>query len=78
MIPIRLMELLPASLRTFVVSTSYQLGSLVSSVSATIEVTLGERFPLPLKGSMTRHMYLHGLCIRMCNCSHFPWPRVSR
>lgn len=46
-IPIHLMELAPASLRTFVVGTSYQVGNLVSSASSTIESTIGERFPLP-------------------------------
>jgi len=29
------------------VGTSYQLGNLVSSASATIEATVGQRFPLP-------------------------------
>ncbi|KAF3170707.1 hypothetical protein TWF225_010732 [Orbilia oligospora] len=46
-IPIHLMELSPASFRTFVVGTSYQLGNLVSSASSTIEATLGEKWPLP-------------------------------
>jgi SHS family lactate transporter-like MFS transporter len=46
-IPIHLMELSPASFRTFVVGTAYQLGNLVSSASSTIEATISERFPLP-------------------------------
>ena len=45
-IPAHLLELSPASMRTFVVGTSYQLGNLVSSASSTIEATIGERFPL--------------------------------
>lgn len=46
-IPVHLLELSPASIRTFVVGTSYQLGNLISSASSTIEATLGEDFPLP-------------------------------
>jgi SHS family lactate transporter-like MFS transporter len=46
-LPIHLSELSPGSLRTFTVGTAYQLGSLASSASSTIEATLGERFPLP-------------------------------
>jgi len=56
-IPIHLMELSPGSFRTFVVGTSYQLGNLASSASATIEATIGERFPLPLKGKTTQYKY---------------------
>ena len=57
-IPIHLMELSPGAFRTFVVGTSYQLGNLVSSASATIESTLGERFPLtPLADGTPRYDY---------------------
>jgi SHS family lactate transporter-like MFS transporter len=56
-IPIHLMELSPGSFRTFVVGTSYQLGNLVSSASSTIEATIGERFPLPPKGTTKRYEY---------------------
>lgn len=56
-IPIHLMELSPGSFRTFVVGTSYQLGNLVSSASSTIESTIGERFPLPPKGTTKRYNY---------------------
>ena len=64
-IPIHLMELSPGSFRTFVVGTSYQLGNLVSSASSTIEATIGERFPLPAKGSVKRFQYGKVICIFM-------------
>ena len=64
-IPIHLMELSPGSFRTFVVGTSYQLGNLVSSASSTIESTIGERFPLPPKGSTHRYKYGLVICIFM-------------
>lgn len=64
-IPIHLMELSPGSFRTFVVGTSYQLGNLVSSASSTIESTIGERFPLPPKGSVKRYEYGKVICIFM-------------
>ncbi|KAF2870697.1 carboxylic acid transporter protein-like protein [Massariosphaeria phaeospora] len=64
-IPIHLMELSPSSFRTFVVGTSYQLGNLVSSASSTIEATIGERFPLPPKGSVKRYKYGLVICIFM-------------
>ena len=57
------MELSPASFRTFVVGTSYQLGNLVSSASSTIESTIGERFPLPPKGETQRYQYGLVICI---------------
>lgn len=57
-IPVHLMELSPASFRTFVVGTSYQLGNLISSASSTIEATAGERFPLPPTASgVQRYVY---------------------
>ncbi|KIM32985.1 hypothetical protein M408DRAFT_326659 [Serendipita vermifera MAFF 305830] len=61
-IPIHLMELSPASFRTFVVGTSYQLGNLVSSASSTIEATAGERFPLPPTASGVKR-YVYGKVI---------------
>jgi len=61
-IPIHLMELSPASFRTFVVGTSYQLGNLVSSASSTIEATIGERFPLPPTATGV-HRYVYGKVI---------------
>lgn len=64
-IPIHLMELSPGSFRTFVVGTSYQLGNLVSSASSTIESTIGERFPLPPKGTVKRYEYGKVICIFM-------------
>jgi SHS family lactate transporter-like MFS transporter len=64
-IPVHLMELSPGSFRTFVVGTSYQLGNLVSSASSTIEATIGERFPLPPKGTTTRYEYGKVICIFM-------------
>lgn len=45
--------------------TSYQLGNLVSSASATIEATIGERFPLPPKGKTSRYEYGKVMCIFM-------------
>jgi len=64
-IPIHLMELSPGAFRTFVVGTSYQLGNLVSSASSTIESTIGERFPLPPKGTTKRYSYGKVICIFM-------------
>lgn len=64
-IPIHLMELSPGSFRTFVVGTSYQLGNLVSSASSTIEATIGEQFPLPPKGAVSRYQYGLVICIFM-------------
>jgi SHS family lactate transporter-like MFS transporter len=64
-IPIHLMELSPGAFRTFVVGTSYQLGNLVSSASSTIESTIGERFPLPPKGTTRRYKYGNVICIFM-------------
>jgi SHS family lactate transporter-like MFS transporter len=65
-IPIHLMELSPASIRVFVVGTSYQLGNLVSSASSTIESTIGQRFPLaPLSDGRERYDYGKVICIFM-------------
>ncbi|KAI5953069.1 hypothetical protein KGF57_004061 [Candida theae] len=41
-VPIHLNELAPPQFKSFVVGTSYQLGNLVSSASATIEATMNE------------------------------------
>ncbi|KAG7666258.1 uncharacterized protein J8A68_000211 [[Candida] subhashii] len=46
-VPIHLSELSPPQFRAFVMGVSYQLGNLVSSASATIEATIGEKFLLP-------------------------------
>jgi SHS family lactate transporter-like MFS transporter len=63
-VPIYLSELSPGSVRTFVVGTTYQLGSLVSSASSTIEATLGERFPLPnMSNGVKRYDYGKVICI---------------
>jgi SHS family lactate transporter-like MFS transporter len=40
-------------------------GNLVSSASSTIEATIGERFPLPAKGSVGRFKYGLVICIFM-------------
>lgn len=58
-IPIHLSELAPASFRTFVVGTSYQLGNLVSSASTTIETTIGENYPLPDKIDPKTGKHIH-------------------
>ena len=46
-IPVHLIELSPPHVRTLFYSFTYQLGNLASAASATIEATIGERFPLP-------------------------------
>jgi SHS family lactate transporter-like MFS transporter len=53
-IPIHLIELSPPALRSLIVGLTYQLGNLVSSASATIESTIGERFPLPPAANGTK------------------------
>ncbi|EGW35648.1 uncharacterized protein SPAPADRAFT_69819 [Spathaspora passalidarum NRRL Y-27907] len=45
-VPIHLSELTPPQFRAFASGVSYQIGNLISSASATIEATLGERFPI--------------------------------
>ncbi|RLV91430.1 Carboxylic acid transporter protein [Spathaspora sp. JA1] len=45
-VPIHLSELSPPQFRAFVSGVTYQIGNLISSASATIEATLGERFPI--------------------------------
>lgn len=64
-VPIHLMELSPGAFRTFVVGTSYQLGNLASSASATIEATLGEHFPLLSSDTTKRYQYGLVMCIFM-------------
>ncbi|GAW25351.1 putative MFS SHS lactate transporter [Rosellinia necatrix] len=56
-IPIHLSELSPPVLRTTAVGLTYQLGNLASSAAATIQATIGERFPLPPKDGMKRYDY---------------------
>lgn len=46
-IPIHQIELSPPALRSLAAGLTNQLGNLPSSASATIEATIGERFPLP-------------------------------
>ncbi|KAJ5117597.1 carboxylic acid transporter [Penicillium atrosanguineum] len=46
-IPIHLMELAPPALRNSVMGLTYQLGNFAASASATIQVIIGERYPLP-------------------------------
>ncbi|CAF1121047.1 unnamed protein product [Rotaria sp. Silwood1] len=60
-VPIHLMELTPLQIRAFAVGTSYQLGNLISSASATIEATAGQYFPLPTSDkSSDKHQYDYG------------------
>jgi SHS family lactate transporter-like MFS transporter len=57
-VPIHLQELSPVGLRTLMVGFTYQLGNLASSASATIEATIGQRFPLPpTEGQSNRYDY---------------------
>ncbi|KAI0102423.1 carboxylic acid transporter [Nemania sp. FL0031] len=56
-IPIHLTELSPPAIRSTVVGLTYQLGNLASSAAATIQATIGERFPLPPKDGMKRYDY---------------------
>jgi len=53
-IPIHLIELSPPALRTLVVGLTYQLGNLASSASATIQSTIGEKYPLPPAANGTK------------------------
>ncbi|KAI0806569.1 carboxylic acid transporter [Xylaria sp. FL0064] len=56
-IPIHLSELSPPALRTTAVGLTYQLGNLTSSAAATIQATIGERFPLSPKDGVDRYDY---------------------
>ncbi|KAI0973084.1 carboxylic acid transporter, partial [Xylaria arbuscula] len=56
-IPIHLSELSPPALRSTAVGLTYQLGNLASSAAATIQATIGERFPLPPKDGVDRYDY---------------------
>lgn len=49
--PLHLMELCPDTYRTFTSGLVYQLGNLASSLSSTIEATLGSRFPIEHTGA---------------------------
>lgn len=53
-IPIHLIELSPPALRTLIVGLTYQLGNLASSASATIQSTIGEKYPLPPAANGTK------------------------
>ncbi|KAK2612715.1 Carboxylic acid transporter [Conoideocrella luteorostrata] len=62
-LPSHLMELSPADIRSIVVGTAYQLGTLASSGSATIQSEVGENyFPLP-PGRSGGKRYDYGLVI---------------
>jgi MFS transporter, SHS family, lactate transporter len=70
-VPVHLIELSPEHFRSFVVGTAYQLGNLISSASATIEATIGERFPLPpLENGLPRYDYGLVMAIFM-GCVYF-------
>lgn len=57
-VPIHLQELAPNSVRALMVGLTYQLGNLASSASATIQATIGQRFPLPpTKDTPNRYDY---------------------
>ncbi|TRX97302.1 hypothetical protein FHL15_001580 [Xylaria flabelliformis] len=56
-VPIHLSELSPPALRTTAVGLTYQLGNLASSAAATIQATIGERFPLSPKDGVKRYDY---------------------
>lgn len=55
--PIHLLELSPIALRTLMMGLTYQLGNLASSASATIQSTIGQRYPLPPAHGMKRFDY---------------------
>ena len=68
--PIYMMELAPGSFQTFAVGSAYLFGSLASSASSTIEVTLGEHYLLaPLVKAdgtvVDRYNYGKIICIFM-------------
>lgn len=64
-IPVHLIELSPPALRSLFYGFTYQLGNLASSASATIEATIGERFPLPPLDGEKRYNY--GKVIGKCH-----------
>lgn len=64
-VPVFLIELSPPALRSLTVGLTYQLGNLASSASATIESTIGERFPLP-PGPNGAERYDYGKVIGEC------------
>ncbi|KAM4056619.1 major facilitator superfamily protein [Hirsutella rhossiliensis] len=62
-IPSHLLELSPPEFRSLVVGTAYQLGSLASSASATIQSSIGEKhFPLS-PGPNGKKRYNYGIVI---------------
>ncbi|KAJ5087727.1 hypothetical protein N7456_011343 [Penicillium angulare] len=52
--PIYLLEMSPAETRTFMAGLTYQLGNLGASASATIQSTMGEKYPLPPSADGTK------------------------
>lgn len=61
---IHLTELSPSSIRIFAVGSAYHIGALVAAASATIEATIGDRFPLPPgKNGVARYDYGRVICI---------------
>ncbi|KAI1329524.1 lactate/pyruvate transporter [Xylariaceae sp. FL0255] len=64
-VPVHLMELSPGAFRAFTVGTAYQLGNLVSSASAQIEATIGERYPLTPLDGQPRYNYGKVIAILM-------------
>lgn len=71
--PVHLIELSPGSLRTVVVGASYQLGNLASAASATIEATIGSRFPLSPKHEDGEVIPRYDYGKVICKCC-FKWP----
>ncbi|TGJ84241.1 hypothetical protein E0Z10_g4512 [Xylaria hypoxylon] len=64
-IPIHLSELSPPVLRTTAVGLTYQLGNLAAAAAATIQATIGERFPLSPKDGVKRYDYGRVIAIFM-------------
>lgn len=62
-VPIYLIELSPPAYRTFVVGTSYHLGTLMSAPSNIIMTRLGEHFPLPSRDGEVIYDYRAVICI---------------
>jgi SHS family lactate transporter-like MFS transporter len=55
---------------------SYQLGNLISSASATIEATVGERFPLP-PGADGVHRFDYGKVMAIFMFCVFIYGKIS-
>jgi SHS family lactate transporter-like MFS transporter len=62
-VPIHLIELSPPAYRTFMVGTSYHLGILISAASNSIEIAIGERYPLPSRDEEVIYDYGLVICI---------------